>query len=456
VILWVALRNLRSRWLGTLLTVLTVGLASALALLVPMLLRQVDRGASDAVQVFDLLISPKGSPLQAVLSSLFYLDVPLGNLPFERFTALRDDERTARAVPIGLGDTFRGFALVGTDPSFFELRQPRQETPYFRVREGAVFARPFEAVIGARVAQATGLRVGDVFETTHGHARIGAGEEHAHRHGLVLGQLELRQELRRVQALIAERGAGAAHPLTGRELLEELRLIHGELGTAHAQEGHAHAEAYEVVGILEPTGGPVDGALLVPIESVWLVHGQLDETTQQVTAVLYTAERVNDFYAVAQEVNASPDAQAVFTGAVFGQLRSYLAYGQGMYVALSALVLLLAALTVCLYVYTGALERLGRMALLRALGASRRLVFSLVVLETLLTSALGVLLGIALSYALGTFGAQAVGGVLGFVLPPPSLEAAWLLGVAAIVPLAVLVALAPAWQASRVSPLDHL
>lgn len=459
MILWIALRNLRSRWPGVALTVLTVAVASALALIVPMLLRQLDRGASEAVQVFDLLVTAKGSHTQAVLSSLFYLDAPIGNLSYERFEALRDDPRTARAVPIGLGDTFRGFPIVGTSGAFFELRHPDGPEPYFRLRQGAPFTRPFEAVIGARVAQAAGLDLGDTLATTHGyvHAEAPGGNVQPHADGHLASQRELREEIRRVQALIAEEGVDAAHPVTGRALRAELGRLHeSAYGEGGSQEGVMHAETYDVVGVLEPTGGPVDQAVLVDIESIWLVHGQLAPESRQVTAVLYTAGRLNDFYAVSQELNDSPDAQGVFTGAVFAQLRSYLLQGQGLYLAVCAMVLFLAALTVCLYIYTGALERQQGVALLRALGASRRLVFMLVILETLLTVTAGVGLGLGLSYLLGGFSAQVLGAWLGFVLPPPNVEPLWVLGVAALIPLAVLVGLVPAWRASRVSPLEHL
>lgn len=457
MILWVALRNLRSRWVGTLLTVLTVAVASALALLVPMLLRQVDRGASEAVQIFDLLITAKGSPTQAVLSSLFYLDVPLGNIPLARFEELRDDPRTERAVPIALGDTFQGSPLVGTSPLFFE-QQSGDSGPYFRVRQGTIFTQPFEAVLGAGVAQATGLRVGDSFSSTHGNVHIDLVEEQHHSaHDDSLSEQELREEIRYVQSLIAEAGVDSIHPVTGQTLGEELEHLHeNDLELHNLQEGQTHAEAYEVVGILEATGSPVDQAILVDIESVWLVHGQLAPQTREVTAVLYTAHQINDFYTVSQDLADSPDAQAVFVGAVFAQLRNQFLQGQGLYIALSGLVIFLATLTVCLYIYTGALEQRQQGALLRALGASRGSIFTLYVLETLLTVTGGVVLGVGLSYLLGLFSVRVLGTWLGFALPIPTFEWPWVLGVAILIPLSILVGLMPAWRASRVSPLEHL
>ena len=120
--LWITLRNLRTRALATLITLLAVALATATALVVPLLSKQVERGASDAAQVFDLLITAKGSPSQAVLSSLFYLDVPIGNLPYSEYTRLKTDPRTRRAVMLGFGDNYHGLPVVGTETSFFDQR----------------------------------------------------------------------------------------------------------------------------------------------------------------------------------------------------------------------------------------------------------------------------------------------------------------------------------------------
>jgi len=326
VTLWITLRTLRTRALATLITLLAVALATATALVVPMLTRQVERGAQDAAQVFDLLVTAKGSPSQAVLSSLFYLDVPIGNLPYSEYARLKADPRTRRAVPLGFGDNYRGLPVVGTDRSFFDQRLQPTAPPYFQVSRGRLFAAPFEAVIGAGAAQQTGLKPGDTFRSAHGL------EDHA----------------------------------------------------AQGVEEEEHDATYTVVGVLAATGGPVDRAVVTPIESLWRIHGQLTEASRGVTAVLYTARALNDLYSVAAQTNARPLPQAVFPGQVFAQLRGFLLQGQAAYAGLSLLMLLLAGLTVWLSVHASGLERARSVALMRALGAGRGTVFGVVLLETAL------------------------------------------------------------------------
>jgi len=397
--LWIVVRNLRARALATALTVLGVALATATALVVPLVLRSLEQGAAEAAQVFDLLIAAKGSPTQAVLSSLYLLQPPVGNLPYDLYRRLAQDPRTRRAVPLAFGDSYRGFPIIGTNAEVFALRLKPEAPPYFRLRAGRVFAAPYEAVLGARAARETGLRLGDAFLSEH---------------GFFASQAE------------------------------------AETASEHHQE-----EKYRVVGVLEPTGGPWDRAILVPIQAYWEVHGE-KEAGREVTAILYTGKRISDVYQVAQEVQREGLAQAVFPGQVFAQVRGFLLQGQSAYGGLALLVLLLAALVVWQEVYAQGLERRRRTALLRALGASRGLVFGVVLLETLLEVALGVLGGVALAWGLAALAAGLLGERLGFFLPPPKPEPGELLRVLLLLPLGLLAALPPAWQAVRESPLDYL
>lgn len=404
--LWVAMRNLRARWAGTLLTVLAVALAGTLALVVPMLLDQLERGAADSAQVFDLLVTAPGSEVQAVTSTVFLLEPPVGNVPYSLYEDLLADERTRRVVPIGLGDALRGFPVVGTDAEFFEMRLDTDSDPYYRLAEGELFSGPFEAVIGSAAARELSLRPGDRFTTAHGFGGSG---------GAVLREDE-------------------------------------EHDSGHAD----HADEYLVTGVLQPTGSAFDRAVLTGIESVWLSHGQGAAESREITALFYTARQLNHFYAVAGEIDQLDNAQAVFIGQVFGQLRGVMLQGQEMYRLISLLVLVLAALTVALYVHSSAAARRKQVSLLRALGAGRASVFGLVLLETGLASVAGVLLASGLSLAVAAGLSSVLAGMAGFSLPAPQLDPAWLMAVVALVPLSLLVALVPAVQAAVASPLDHI
>lgn len=396
--LWIVLRNLRVRGPATLLTVLGLALATAIALVVPLMLRSLERGAADSAQIFDLLVAAKGSPTQAVLSSLYLLQPPVANLPYQTYQKLLSDPRTRRTVPLGFGDSYQGFPLLGTNAQVFELRLKPGMPPYFRLRQGQVFADTFQAVLGARAARGTGLKVGDEFLSSH---------------GFFASQQEM------------------------------------------AQAGEHQPQKYRVVGVLEPTGAAWDRAVFVPIEAYWEVHGE-NQANRELTALLFTGRRLSDVYQVAQEINRGSQAQAIFPGQVFAQTRDLLLQGQSAYGALSLLVLFLAALLVWLGVYAQGLERRRRTALLRALGAGRGTVFGVVLLETLLEVLMGVTLGVLLGWGLANLGSGILGERLGFFLRAPELTADLLGRVLLLLPLGLLAALPPAWQASRESPLEHI
>ncbi len=120
----------------------------------------------DAVPV-DLVVGAKGSPLQLILSSVLHVDVPTGNIARAEEMKVAADPMVALAVPIALGDSHRGFRIVGTDAGFL---------PFYgaTVAAGRRFEREMEAVIGAEAARATGLAPGSTFPGTHGLAEGGA------------------------------------------------------------------------------------------------------------------------------------------------------------------------------------------------------------------------------------------------------------------------------------------
>jgi putative ABC transport system permease protein len=407
MVLWIAWRNLRSRALEAFLASLGVALAVTLALIVPMVLRSLERGTKDFLQVFDLLVARKGSSAQAVLSSLFLLQPPAGNLSYKLYRSLEKDPRTKRLIPLAFGDSYLGFPVVGTNGSFFTLSQGPSSAPFFALREGRIFQEGpiqlekgtvYEAVVGARVAREAGLKVGDLFLTGHG---FFASQEEA------------------------------------------------------AQATEHRPISLKLVGVLKPTGSPYDRAVLVPIGYYWETHGQGEED-RQVTAMLFTGKSLAHIYQVQQELGRSSEAMGVLPGQVYADLRSVLAGGETLYRALGIGVLFLAASLVWLEALSESLERRRRLAVLRALGGGRGLVFGVVLTETLLEVALGLVGGVGLAHLLGLGVSSSLGERLGFYVPPPRVDGDLLVSVALLLPVALIVALVPALQAARSSPLEYL
>jgi putative ABC transport system permease protein len=161
VALPLALAYLRERLLGTLLNILllALGIATVVALLLT-LAQAEDRMARDATGI-DLVVGAKGSPLQLVLSTVFQVDIPTGNIALTEALRIAAEPQVKRAVPLALGDSYRSYRIVGTEAAYLELHGAT-------LQSGRMWDKPMEAVIGAEVAARSGLTIGRQFAGSHG------------------------------------------------------------------------------------------------------------------------------------------------------------------------------------------------------------------------------------------------------------------------------------------------
>jgi putative ABC transport system permease protein len=169
-----ALAYLRDRPLTTALNLLLLAIAVAMLVLLVQVSAQASARFDRDAQGVDLVVGAKGSPLQLILSSIFHVDQPTGNIPLEARQVLERDPSVARVVPLALGDNFGGYRIVGTDAGFAALYG-------LKTAEGRSFAAPMEAVLGAEVARETGAELGQKFIGSHGLAEE-EGQEQGHDH----------------------------------------------------------------------------------------------------------------------------------------------------------------------------------------------------------------------------------------------------------------------------------
>ncbi len=121
------------------------------------------------------MVGAKGSPLQLILSTVFHADVPTGNIDLAQAQAIARNPMIASAIPLALGDSYRGHRIVGTETSYLDLYGAK-------LAQGALFADEMEAVVGAEVARRHGLAVGASLTGAHGLAAAGpAHEAHPYR-----------------------------------------------------------------------------------------------------------------------------------------------------------------------------------------------------------------------------------------------------------------------------------
>ena len=395
----VVLRALRHRPLATALSALSVALGVGLTVGIDSLRREARSHFEGVATGVDLVVGPKGSPLQIVLFAVFQVDEAPGTLPESVYRALREDPRVAAALPWIVGDSVRGFRIVGTSPEAFG----------FEARSGAVVrcvdGRPFaafdaarpawEAVLGATVAAETGLRTGDSFVATHG------------------------------------------------------------LASREADPGHEEAP-WKVVGVLEPTGTSFDRVVLIHYEAFYAMEGhdatagKADAAGRQVSAVLVRTHNPVFTLQLFHEIRAGDEAQPARPLEEVRRLFDIVGSADRLLLAVSVLVVVVAAVGILVSMTNSLGERRRELALVRALGAPRRVVAGLLVAEASAVGALGAAGGILAGHALVAAGAARLTEWSGVRIGAAALtpQDLWFAGGAVL--LCAAAGILPAWRAYRV------
>lgn len=389
-LLALAFRYLWARPLATVLNLLLLTLGLASITLVVLVGEQVERSFRRDLAGIDLVVGAKGSPMQLILAGVFHIDVPPGNVPLADVQALAAQPMVAQVIPLSLGDSFRGFRIVGTTPAYLAHYG-------VRMAQGGTWTGAMEAVAGADVARITGLKVGDAFIGNHG---LGAG-------------------------------------------------------------GHAHGDTpYRVTGVLQPCGCVLDRLVLTASESVWQVHEKslatdeedrkALEANREVTLALVRYRTPLAAASFPRYVNNETDLQAAAPAVEVTRLLRMIGVGGEVLQGMGAVLLLTAALSVFIALWSAVRERRADLAMLRMLGASPAKVALLLLAEALWLALIATVLGLAAGHGL----AALVGWALRERQSLPLTGALWV-PAEAWIPLAALAtagvaALVPAVSAYRV------
>ena len=172
---------LRARPLNTVLSVLLLALGVGTVVLLLLVVSQLEERMGRDASGIDLVVGAKGSPMQLILSGIYHADSPTGNIPFATAKALEKNKLVKKVIPLALGDSWKGYRIVGAGPEYAELYGAKPGS-------GRMHEKPMEALLGADVAARTGAPVGASFVGAHGIG--GGGDEHGEAPFRVVGILE--------------------------------------------------------------------------------------------------------------------------------------------------------------------------------------------------------------------------------------------------------------------------
>lgn len=387
-----ALAYLRHRPLNTLLNVTLLALGVAMIVVLLLFSAQVEDRLSRDSRGIDMVVGAKGSPLQIILSSIYQIDMPTGNIRLADAKKLKSHPMIKTMVPLALGDAFRGFRIVGTEHNYLDLYQAK-------LAHGELWDQPLDATLGATVAKVTGLKLGDRFTGSHG---LGAGGgEHEAAPFKVVG-------------ILAETGSVADRlVLTGIDSVWKMHEHHAEeKEEAYQAETQTNADR-EVTAFLIQYRTPLAGASLP------------------------------------REINSHSALQAASPAFETARLLALVGFGVDTLRAF-AVVLMASALLSMFIALTNTLdERRYDLAIMRTLGAGNAWLFALVLLQGVLLAGIGALIGIVL----GHLAAQALGmwfnitQQMAFTGLTWVKEELWLIAVAVLV--GIVAAILPAIRAYR-------
>ena len=404
---------------GTLgLTILAIAFSVSMLLGVERIRTAARESFSLSVSGTDLIVGARTSPVQLMLYSVFRLGEATSNMRWTSYQQIAAMPQVAWAVPIALGDSHRGFPVLGTQREYFDRFRYGYDRP-IPVRDGRAFSGTldgvFEAVIGSEVAQSLGYSLNQRITLSHG----SGGEllaEHKDKPFTVVGIL-------------------------------------GATGTPVDRTVHISLHAIEAVHLDWQAGAPLPGLRIPP----QLVR-KFDLTPREVTAVLVGLHNRAAVFRVQRDINAfsGEPLVAVMPGVALDQLWGVVRVAERAMLAVTALVVLVGLAGLVAVLLASLNERRRELAILRSVGAGPWQIGALVVLETLFATAAGTLLGVVGVACVSLLGGPWLQSDYGLTIPPQRVSAGeWgILG--GILSAGLLAGTIPAWQAARISLADGL
>jgi putative ABC transport system permease protein len=453
-LLSIALKSIRQRLLASVLTGLSVALGVALMVAVLIINGVVSQMFSQSGSSYHLIVGPKGSDLQLVLSSVYRISPPIENLPWRFLKDLEVDKRVEMAIPIALGDTTEqgNFPIVGTYPQYFKIGYALN-SPY-QVR-GDWLKGTWDAVIGSQVAQQNGWDIGATFRLIHS-----GQEEHVHEEEFTVkgvlaptgtpndrtvfvhldGFFLLDSHDKPVDEAVARMSDFyGVPPETVREwYAADLKELEAHSHEGHDHEGHHHHPVSdlqkEVTAVFVVTRSAPNSRLPA-------------ELSQSIAAQQLQTELKKGFKAMG--VNPIIVMQRLMQDLV-GNIRLALLLLTGLIIAVSGIGIFVS-------IYNSMADRKREIAILRALGARRQTVFSVVLIESILLCVGGGLSGLLLGHGLVFIAAPIIAARSGgLLIDPYSFELVELVIIPAMIALASLVGFLPALTAYRTDVANAL
>lgn len=414
IVLRLAIQSLANRWVTALLTVASIAISVMLLLGVEKVRNGARQSFTDTISGTDLIVGARSGSIQLLLYSVFRIGNATNNITWRSYEEIARQPEVAWAVPLSLGDSHRGFRVLGTTTDYFKHYRYRR-TNTLEFAQGAPFADLFDAVVGADVASALGYKLGDKIVIAHG-----------------LGSVSF--------------------------------VEHDD-------------KPFRIAGVLKKTGTPVDRTVHVSLEAIEAIHidwqsgarvpGQavtaddvrkMDLKPQAVTGALIGLKSRLATFRLQRAINEYPrePLSAILPGVALQELWDLVGVAETALTAVSIMVVATALIGMVVMILTTLNERRREMAILRSVGARPRTILGLLGAEAGLLTLAGVVLGTALLYIAIVIAQPIVDRLYGLHLTVSGPTWGELEMLGAIVLAGFLAGLLPALRAYRLSVADGM
>lgn len=346
----IAWRNIIYKPLNTSLSVLLLTASVAIISLLILLQEQFEKQFSSNIEGVDMVLGAPGSPLQLILSSVYHIDAPTGNISYDEAKSWMEHPFVAQAIPMAFGDSFRGYKILGTTHDYLTKYQAELAT-------GTLYQKNFEVVLGAAIAENLGMKLGSSFHGTHGEAEEG----HVHEE-------------------FSYQVVGVLKP-TGK-VIDHLVLCNIEsVWAVHAPDTHENTVVYE---------DEAGNTLQQDTDEVQA------HANQEITAVLIKFKNKMGIISWGRLVAQNTKMMAALPAVEINRLFSLFGIGLDALQYLALGIMLISGISIFVALYNTLKERKYEFALMRISGASRGQLLKMVLIESLLLCCVGFVFGTAL------------------------------------------------------------
>lgn len=355
-ILQLSWKNMVSRPLSMVLSLVLLALGVGMIALLLQVSHHVQTQMTKNMQGIDMVVGAKGSPLQLILSAVFHIDAPTGNISWKEARQLQRNRLVGAGIPLSYGDTYAGYRIVGTDHRYPALYDSKVAT-------GKLWERPFEVTLGATVAKDLGLQPGDTFTGSHG--LMEGGETHDEHAYQVAGVFARTYSVLDQLILTATESVWNTHHHAAAEAALE--------ATSKAERHDPHHHEHE-----DESAEPV-------------------EEDQEITAMLVKFRNPLGMVQLPRMVNENTNMQSAVPVYEINRLFSLMGVGIDTLRTIALVIMVISGLSVFISLYNALRDRRYEMALMRTYGASRQQLVVMVLQEGVLLALTGFILGMILS-----------------------------------------------------------